>query len=130
MDGNTCNAPAVDLTNPCGFICCMGSGCPVSRRAFKRDVHELDPGELDRVSAELAEIKLATYQYKTDPAASPRRLGFIIDETKSSYPINADGASVNLYGYVSMAVAAIQTQSREIEGLRAEIARLKRARAR
>jgi hypothetical protein len=130
MDGNTCNAPAVDLTNPCGFICCMGSGCPVSRRAFKRDVHELDPDELDRVSAELAEIKLATYQYKTDPAASPRRLGFIIDETKSSYPINADGTSVNLYGYVSMAVAAIQTQSREIEGLRAEIARLKRARAR
>ena len=130
MDGNTCNAPAVDLNNPCGFVCCMGSGCPKSRRAFKRDIHELDRAELDRVSAELAAIKLATYQYKTDPAAAPRRLGFIIDDTKSSFPINADGESVNLYGYVSMAVAAIQTQSREIEALRAEIARLEKARAR
>jgi hypothetical protein len=107
----------------------MGADCPVSRRAFKRDIHALDRAEIERVSAELAQIKLTTYQYKTDPAASPRRLGFIIDDTKSSYPVNADGASVNLYGYVSMAVAAIQTQSREIEALRAEVARLKKARA-
>jgi hypothetical protein len=108
----------------------MGANCPVSRRAFKRDIHALDRAEIERVSAELAQIKLTTYQYKTDPAESPRRLGFIIDDTKSSYPINADGASVNLYGYVSMAVAAIQTQSREIEELRAEVARLKKAGAR
>ena len=53
--------------------------------------------------------------------------GFIIDDTKTPYPINADGDSVNLYGYVSMAVAAIQTQSREIEALRAEVAHLRRA---
>lgn len=123
--GNTCNAPTVNVSNPCGVVCCMGAGCPVSRRAFKRDIHELDRAEIDRVAAELARIKLTTYRYKTDPAASPRRLGFIIDDTKSSYPVNADGASVNLYGYVSMAVAAIQAQSREIEALRAELARLK-----
>jgi uncharacterized small protein (DUF1192 family) len=86
--------------------------------------------EIDRISAELQQIKLTTYQYKTDPAASPRRLGFIIDDTKSAYPVNADGMSVDLYRYVSMAVAAIQAQSREIEALRAEVARLKRERAR
>jgi hypothetical protein len=97
---------------------------------FKRDIHELDRGEIDRISSELKQIKLTTYQYKTDPAASPRRLGFIIDDTKSSYPVNADGNSVDLYGYMSMAVAAIQSQSREIEALRAEVARLKRERAR
>jgi hypothetical protein len=108
----------------------MGSGCPVSRREFKRDIHELDRAEIERIYSELRDVKLTTYQYKTDPPASPRRLGFIIDDTKSSYPVNADGTSVDLYGYMSMAVAAIQSQSREIEALRAEVARLKRVRAR
>jgi hypothetical protein len=96
---------------------------------YKRDIETLDDHALKRVSEELRKIKLTTYRYKTDPAASPRRLGFIIDDTKSSYPINADGDSVNLYGYVSMAVAAIQIQSQEIAALRAEVARLKRGRA-
>jgi hypothetical protein len=127
---NTCNAPTVNTANPCGVVCCMGSGCPVSRREFKRDIHELDRAEIERIYSELRDVKLTTYQYKTDPPASPRRLGFIIDDTKSSYPVNADGTSVDLYGYMSMAVAAIQSQSREIEALRAEVARLKRVRAR
>jgi hypothetical protein len=120
----------VNTTNPCGVVCCTGSGCPVSRREFKRDIHELDQAELEQIYSELRDIKLTTYHYKTDPALSPRRLGFIIDDTKSPYPANADGTSVNLYGYMSMAVAAIQSQSREIEALRAEVARLKRGRAR
>ena len=97
---------------------------------YKRDIETLDDEALGRVYAELKQIQLTTYQYKNDPAATPRRLGFIIDDTKTSYPINADGASVNLYGYVSMAVAAIQIQSREIAALRAEVARLKRTRSR
>jgi hypothetical protein len=96
---------------------------------YKRDIETLDHEALKRISEELRKIKLTTYQYKTDPDASPRRLGFIIDDTKSSYPINSDGNSVNLYGYVSMAVAAIQIQSHQIDALRAEIARLKRERA-
>jgi hypothetical protein len=44
----------------------------------------------------------------------------------SPYPINPDGNTVDLYGYMSMAVAAIQVQSREIKALRAEVARLRR----
>jgi hypothetical protein len=127
--GNSCNAPVINTANPCGVICCTGGGCPVSRREFKRDIHELDRAEIERIYSELRDVKLTTYQYKTDPPASPKRLGFIIDDTRSSYPINADGRSVNLYGYMSMAVAAIQSQSREIEALRAEVARLERARS-
>ncbi len=115
----------------CGIRCCGGDAgsCPVSRRMYKRDIERLDDEALGRISDELRKIRLTTYQYKTDPAAAPRRLGFIIDDTKTPYPINADGNSVNLYGYVSMAVAAIQTQSREIEALRAEVAQLRRARS-
>ena len=102
----------------------------MSRRVYKRDIERLDEDALGRVYDELRKIQLTTYQYKSDPAASPRRLGFIIDDTKTPYPINADGNSVNLYGYVSMAVAAIQTQSREIEALRAEVAQLRHEQSR
>jgi len=95
---------------------------------YKRDIEQLDDNALKNIYAELRQIQLTTYQYKTDPASSPRRLGFIIDDTKTAYPINADGESVNLYGYMSMAVAAIQVQSREIAALRAEVKQLTEAR--
>jgi hypothetical protein len=103
----------------------MGSGCPISRRVFKRDIRPVDDGGLQRLYDELRKIELTTYQYKTEPPSSPRRLGFIIDDTKTPYPINPDGNSVDLYGYMSMAVAAIQVQSREIESLKAEVSNLR-----
>jgi hypothetical protein len=114
----------------CGFVCCDRSAgdCPISRRVYKRDIETLDDPALERIYEQLRQIKLTTYRYKSEPDTAPRRLGFIIDDTSSSYPINPDGASVNLYGYVSMAVAAIQMQSREIHELRAEVARLRRGR--
>jgi hypothetical protein len=84
----------------------------------------LDDEALERIYAELRRIQLATYAYKTDSAAAPRRLGFIIDDTKTPFPINPDGTSVDLYGYLSMTVAAIQVQSRQIEDLKRELKRL------
>src|SRR5262252_3224403 len=120
---------AASLGGPgiCGTICCGGAGnpCPVSRRIYKRDITPVDDPSLQRLYAELRRIQLTTYQYKQDPPSAPRRLGFIIDDTKTPYPINPDGTTVDLYGYMSMAVAAIQVQSREIEDLRREVARLK-----
>jgi hypothetical protein len=117
----------------CGFTCCgaPGSfGCPVSRRDFKRDIERLDQEDLERIYDELRKIQLSTYHYKTDATGTPRHLGFIIDDTRTPYPINADGMSVDLYGYMSMSVAAIQIQSREIEALRAEVAALRGAKPR
>jgi hypothetical protein len=125
MDGNACTSP-LGGTNQCGVICCQGGNCPVSRRAFKREVHQLDAEEVQRVYAQLRDIKLTTYHYKDEPAANAARLGFIIDDTASPYPINPDGNSVNLYGYASMAVAAIQAQSQEIAALKSELAALRR----
>jgi Chaperone of endosialidase len=115
----------------CGFICCGGPdgfGCPISRREFKRDIERLDQDDLVRIYDELRKIQLSTYHYKTDATGTPRHLGFIIDDTRTPYPINSDGMSVDLYGYMSMSVAAIQMQSREIEALRAEVAALRRSR--
>jgi hypothetical protein len=93
---------------------------------FKRDIQRLEDPELQRIYDQLREIQLTTYAYKADSKETKRHLGFIIDDTKTPYPINPDGNTVDLYGYVSMAVAAIQVQSREIEALRAEVAKLRR----
>jgi hypothetical protein len=126
--GETCSS--VPSGPICGNRCCGGDAgtCPISRRTYKRDIQQLDDVALERVYEELRQIQLTTYAYKTDPSATPRHLGFIIDDTKTPYPINADGNSVDLYGYISMAVAAIQVQGKEIAALRAEVARLKHGR--
>src|SRR5439155_22412171 len=62
-------------------------------------------------------------------------LGFIIDAVGASPAVAADGGHVDLYGYTSMAVGAIQAQqrridalTREVAALRAELARLRRRR--
>jgi hypothetical protein len=123
--GEMC-ASSIGGLNICGVVCCTGGGCPMSRRMFKRDIQSVDDPALQRIYDELREIQLTTYAYKVDPKEAKRHLGFIIDDTKTQYPINPDGNTVDLYGYMSMAVAAIQVQSREIEALRAEVARLRR----
>jgi hypothetical protein len=124
--GETCSS--VPSGPICGTRCCGGDAgtCPISRRAYKRDIERLDQADLKSIHDELLRIQLSTYAYKTDSPETKRHLGFIIDDTKTKYPINPDGNSVDLYGYMSMAVAAIQVQSREIEVLRAEVARLRR----
>jgi hypothetical protein len=124
--GETCSS--VPSGPICGNRCCGGDagGCPISLRMFKRDIQQLDTTALKRIYEELLAVQLTTDQYETDPAASKRHLGIIIDDTKTPYPIYTDGNSVDLYGYMSMAVAAIQVQSKEIEALQAEVARLRR----
>ena len=81
-------------------------GCPVSRRAAKHDIQQVGAGELQALYDQLRTTQLATYAYKAEPAEWPQRLGFIIDDKNAPAAINADGNSVDLYGYLSMAVAA------------------------
>ena len=82
--------------------------------------------ELRELYDQLRAIQLSTYAYKAAPPEAPRRLGFIIDDTNAPAAINPDGNSVDLYGYLGMAMAAVQVQAREIEGLRARIHEIER----
>jgi hypothetical protein len=95
--------------------------CPVSRRAAKRDIRPVPAEELARLYDELRRIQLNTYRYRDQPDASPRRLGFIIDDTAAPEAIDPSGDRVDLYGYLSMAVGAVQIQAREIEELKARV---------
>ena len=135
VTGEMCNDPNV-ISSCVGPLLCTthdptanGRRCPISRRRYKRNIQYLTPRDAAAVRDSLLRIRLTSYAYKTDPVR--KHLGFIIDDVVQSsdmgqsLAVAPDGDTVDLYGYATMAVAAIQTQAREIEGLRREVAALR-----
>ena len=100
-------------------------GCPISRAAFKKDIHYLDDDALRRERDAVLRIPLATWRYRWESADSPERLGFLIDDIAPAACVQPSGDRVDLYGYTSMTVAAVQAQSREIAALRTEVEALR-----
>lgn len=97
-------------------------GCPISRSRYKEDIAYLSEPELRAFHAQLLSLPLASYRYKQAPGAGPQ-LGFLIEDIEPSVAVSGD--HVNMYGYLSMAVAAIQVQQRQIEALQRELRRLR-----
>jgi hypothetical protein len=129
-EGASC---AIDAPVECGqtVLQCQGGvwslpvgGCPLSTRSAKTDLHYLDAAETKRLADELERVRLASYRYKSgDPA---RHLGFVIEDMPEGSPaVLASRDRVDLYGYVSMTVAALQEQQRQIDALKAEVAECK-----
>jgi len=104
--------------------------CPISRRAYKENIRYLGAADLRRLHDELMKFPLATYHYKGPQVCSQTHLGFVIDDIEPSEAVDAGREMVDLYGYTSMAVAALQTQARDIEALKREVADLRRQLAR
>ena len=114
-------------TNACGtLLTCTDSSptdiCPSSRARHKTDIQYLDGQALEALHDQVLQMPLASYQYKTD-ASGEQQLGFIIEDVEPSGAVRGD--RVNLYGYLSMAVAAIQVQSRQIEALHQQLTTLR-----
>lgn len=101
-------------------------GCPVSRMRFKKDIRYLSDAERSAYRDQLLQLPLATFRYRHDD--SRLRLGFMIDGHESLACV--DGDTVDLYGYASMAVAALQSQEQEIAQLRKELRQLRKQLAR
>ena len=73
-------------------------------------------------------LRLATYHYKPEVSDPSRaHLGFIIEDTPPATPaVDAQREHVDLYGYMSMLVATLQVQEKEIADLRRELAQARR----
>ncbi|MBL9006351.1 MAG: hypothetical protein JNJ46_19000 [Myxococcales bacterium] len=99
-------------------------GCPISRREAKQEITYLDDAARGRLADEIQRTKLATYRYKT---GGPLRLGFLIDDQPLSMSVDPSRDMIDLYGYTSMAVAAIQQQQKRIASLEAQLADLKQS---
>ncbi|MBI1748378.1 MAG: tail fiber domain-containing protein [Acidobacteria bacterium] len=100
-------------------------GCPISSRKFKLGVSYLDEADLQCLAEDVQKIRLATYRYK-DPADGNRpHLGFIIEDNPNSAAVMTEKDQIDLYGYTSMVVAALQAQSKEMDRLKAEVQALR-----
>jgi hypothetical protein len=97
--------------------------CPVSSRNFKNGIEYVGPAGLQHLHDETIGIRLATYNYKPqydDP--SPKHLGFIIEDNPPQSPaVDWSHDRVDIYGYLSMVVATMQVQEKEIAQLRTEL---------
>jgi hypothetical protein len=100
-------------------------GCPVSRKSAKTDIHYLSAAELEKFRDELLSLPLATFRYRTADPGARLHLGFMIDDRESAICVDPQRGQIDLYGYASMAVAALQVQAREIAELRRELAELR-----
>jgi hypothetical protein len=98
--------------------------CPISTAKAKREIAYVDTDDTERLHAQVMSTRLATYRYKAGDDA--RHLGFIIEDMpEGSAAVLPSRDRVDLYGYTSMMVAALQHQQREIDELEAEIAKLR-----
>jgi hypothetical protein len=97
-------------------------GCPISRARFKEQVEYLTDEQRRAYRDELMSLPLASYRYTHAPEAGPQ-LGFMIDDVEPSVAVSGD--HVNMYGYLSMAVAAIQEQQKQIADLKRELAQVR-----
>lgn len=135
--GSACNTADKTCRYVCGpggarlckqgaWYSASGGPCPVSSRRAKKNILYLSESERQRVAEDLARFKLATYEYR-DPALGDRRyLGFIIEDVPDSPAVDRDGTMVDLYGYTSMLVTAVQAQGEALAKLQTELAQVKR----
>jgi hypothetical protein len=102
-----------------------GGACPVSRASYKKDIEYVGAEERSRLAADVQSIPLVRYRYKDGP--DREHLGFIIEDVEPSPGVDSQNDRVDLYGYTSMAVAALQEQHSEIESLKREVEALRSA---
>jgi hypothetical protein len=97
--------------------------CPLSSRRYKEQIQYLGDKDLSALRDAIVRTRLATYRYR---GQSDEHLGFIIEDQPNQSPaVLPSGERVDLYGYVSMTVAALQTQQKEIDDLKAELRRVR-----
>ncbi len=98
--------------------------CPISARRFKRDLRYLTDAEREACAREVGGIRLARYRYE---GSTTERLGFVLEDNPSSAAVDPERDMVDLYGYSSLAVAALQVQERRIERLERRLQELEQA---
>jgi hypothetical protein len=125
--GDMCGTPSA---SNCGVVMvCAASdpkkgpgGCPISTRKYKDGIEYVDGSQLQQLHDETMGIRLATYRYKPQVAdPGPTHFGFIIEDNLQTPAVDPMHDRVDMYGYVSMVVAAMQVQEKEITELRAQV---------
>jgi hypothetical protein len=101
-------------------------GCPISRAENKRDIEYVDAESRRSIHEQVMDMRLARYAYAGALDDGRTHLGFIIDDDPSSPAVRPGAERVDLYGFTSMAVIALQEQAARLESLDARIGELER----
>ena len=104
---------------------CECDPCGVSTRKAKTEISYLTPTDEATLSAELAELRLASYRYRGDLDDGRTHVGYILEDSPAAASSDLARSRVDLYTYTSMAVAAIHAQDRRIDALELELRDLK-----
>lgn len=96
-------------------------GCPISKAEHKESIVYLSADQRAAAHKDVVDMKLATWRYKGALDDGSQHLGFLIDDEPGSPAVRPDGEHVDLYGYTSLAVAAIQEQEARIQALEAKL---------
>lgn len=116
---NFCNSVLVCTdTDPTSF------GCPISRASKKTEIRYLSSTQRNELAGQLLDFPLATWKYKAQGMQAPERLGFIIEDVEQTPAVDRHRDMVDLYGYMTMAVAALQAQNEQIDVLNQRIEEL------
>jgi hypothetical protein len=143
-EGDPCDVAEAtcDFTSDCNavMVCAtedpkqQAGGCPISRAAFKQDIHYTDASELSGYYQDVLELRLATWRYR-DRHDDKQSLGVILEDGESEVSgpegrvkIWADPANdrVDTYSYGSLAIVGVQVQAAELADMRAQMAALQR----
>jgi hypothetical protein len=136
-DGDPCDAEGeeCDPEDGCNalLVCAVDDpkadpgGCPISLAAYKTGIRYLDDAALRAAADEALGLRLATWRYRSEAVGTRPHLGFVIDDRPASPAVATDGRKVDLYGYASLALAAVQVQQAELAARRAEVDALRAA---
>lgn len=96
-------------------------GCPISRLQYKFDVAYLDDAARARLADDVKAIRLATYK----DAPSREHLGFMIDDMPASPAIDGARDQIDLYGYLSLTLGALQVEMTRVDSQERELAALR-----
>jgi hypothetical protein len=100
--------------------------CPRSNRAQKQDIRYLNQEDLQRLSDEVSRVRLTTYTYRDPSLGTDKHLGFIIEDNPKSPAVYPNQQHVDLYGYASMAVAALKVQKEQLRAHEQQMTELHR----
>jgi len=100
--------------------------CPRSNRSVKQDIRYLSHEDLERLADEVSKVRLTTYTYRDPSLGTDGHLGFIIEDNPQSPAVYPNQQHVDLYGYTSMAVAALQVQEKQLRAQEAQMAELRK----
>jgi hypothetical protein len=121
-----------DMQTDCNtfFVCAaedpkdQEGGCPRSAARYKQQIRRLDASARAQAAAAALAVPLATWRYTDDDPSTPPHLGFIIEDlvrgTGEHPAVRPGGERVDLYGYTSLTLAAVQEQQAQLEALRAQ----------